>query len=137
MWLPHVCLYRICCWVAAACGQAQWDTGGYETYRNVVSHYLRGADGVILCFDVKREVQVGECECRFNGITQREYYFEHHTNTGLEEEPLKQKLELRQTVTRAVRIFRMLAMMTFHVWQRSSRRCEPHESQQFAYEKHS
>ncbi|CAM9646544.1 unnamed protein product, partial [Ectocarpus sp. 8 AP-2014] len=29
-----------------------WDTGGSETYRSVVSHYLRGADGVMMCFDV-------------------------------------------------------------------------------------
>lgn len=35
----------------------QWDTGGSETYRSVVSHYLRGADGVILCFDVTRKVK--------------------------------------------------------------------------------
>ncbi|CAM9290728.1 unnamed protein product, partial [Hapterophycus canaliculatus] len=36
----------------------KWDTGGSETYRSVVSHYLRGADGVIMCFDIKRKVSI-------------------------------------------------------------------------------
>lgn len=36
--------------------QPKWDTGGSETYRSVVSHYLRGADGVMMCFDVNSKV---------------------------------------------------------------------------------
>lgn len=46
----------------------KWDTGGSDTYRSVVSHYLRGADGVILCFDVTRKVKsriawIRPCSC--------------------------------------------------------------------------
>ena len=54
----------------------QWDTGGSETYRSVVSHYLRGADGIVLCFDVTRKVRgvrVRRCLRRQNSFSRCEH----------------------------------------------------------------
>ncbi|CAM9627242.1 unnamed protein product, partial [Discosporangium mesarthrocarpum] len=41
-----------------------WDTGGSVQYRSVVSHYLHGADGVALCFDVTNKSFLQPCVSR-------------------------------------------------------------------------
>ncbi len=40
---------------------AQWDTAGQEKFRTIVQAYYRGADGVILVYDVTSEVSAWLC----------------------------------------------------------------------------
>lgn len=38
------------------CGR-QWDTAGQERFRTITSAYYRGADGIIMVYDVTNEVR--------------------------------------------------------------------------------
>jgi GTPase SAR1 family protein len=37
----------------------QWDTAGQERFRTITSAYYRGADGIIMVYDVTNEVRGG------------------------------------------------------------------------------
>ena len=38
------------------CQNKQWDTAGQERFRTITSAYYRGADGIIMVYDVTNEV---------------------------------------------------------------------------------
>lgn len=63
-WCPLCC--RPC---PCSCLCSQWDTAGQERFRTITSAYYRGADGIIMVYDVTGQVShqtVKACICHFH-----------------------------------------------------------------------
>jgi len=45
-----------------------WDTAGPERFRTITSSYYRGADGILLCYDLTVESSFEHCECWLRDI---------------------------------------------------------------------
>lgn len=47
-------------------GLFQWDTAGQERFRTITSAYYRGADGIIMVYDVTGQVNLGNSSSKAN-----------------------------------------------------------------------
>jgi hypothetical protein len=56
---------------AVLCDVVQWDTAGEERFRTITSAYYRGADGIIMVYDVTKRVRLRLCSCRHLRLRRR------------------------------------------------------------------